>query len=173
MHHADLEFDVTTGLRFHPLEILISMLIKVGAVLLLGAPAVAVLVFTDYLPRQLARRHPEALLNLGTSLLNVPLLLLQPLAENAIQYSVAEVAGEVLLHIDVSVSANKLQITIAQDGATAQGGWPDTQQPTNLLNLAERLQLLFGDKAHLLLSQSENGFYSQISLPTEALDGSA
>lgn len=45
MHHADLEFDVTTGLRFHPLEILISMLIKVGAVLLLGAPAVAVLAF--------------------------------------------------------------------------------------------------------------------------------
>lgn len=45
MHHADLEFDVTTGLRFHPLEILISMVIKVGAVLLLGAPAVAVLIF--------------------------------------------------------------------------------------------------------------------------------
>ncbi|MCK5874129.1 MAG: sterol desaturase family protein [Alcanivoracaceae bacterium] len=45
MHHADLEFDVTTGLRFHPLEILISMLIKVGAVLLLGAPAIAVLAF--------------------------------------------------------------------------------------------------------------------------------
>lgn len=45
MHHADLEFDVTTGLRFHPLEILISMVIKVGAVLLLGAPAVAVLAF--------------------------------------------------------------------------------------------------------------------------------
>ena len=42
--------------------------------------AVAVLVFTDYLPRQLARRHPEALLNQGSSLLKVPLLLLQPLA---------------------------------------------------------------------------------------------
>ncbi|MFW3615406.1 sterol desaturase family protein [Billgrantia antri] len=45
MHHADLEFDVTTGLRFHPLEIVISMGIKVAVVTLLGAPAVAVLIF--------------------------------------------------------------------------------------------------------------------------------
>lgn len=45
MHHADLDFDVTTGLRFHPLEILLSMLIKGAVILVLGAPAVAVLVF--------------------------------------------------------------------------------------------------------------------------------
>lgn len=45
VHHADLEFDVTTGVRFHPVEILLSMLIKIGAVTALGAPAVAVLVF--------------------------------------------------------------------------------------------------------------------------------
>jgi sterol desaturase/sphingolipid hydroxylase (fatty acid hydroxylase superfamily) len=45
MHHADLEFDVTTGVRFHPIEILLSMVIKFGAVAALGAPAVAVLIF--------------------------------------------------------------------------------------------------------------------------------
>jgi sterol desaturase/sphingolipid hydroxylase (fatty acid hydroxylase superfamily) len=45
MHHADLEFDVTTGLRFHPLEILISMGIKLAIVALIGAPALAVLIF--------------------------------------------------------------------------------------------------------------------------------
>ena len=45
MHHADLEFDVTTGLRFHPVEIVLSMLIKLAVVAALGAPAVAVLVF--------------------------------------------------------------------------------------------------------------------------------
>jgi sterol desaturase/sphingolipid hydroxylase (fatty acid hydroxylase superfamily) len=45
MHHADLEFDVTTGARFHPIEILLSMGIKLGVVAALGAPAVAVLVF--------------------------------------------------------------------------------------------------------------------------------
>lgn len=45
MHHSDVEFDATTGVRFHPVEILLSMLIKMGAVLALGAPAVAVIAF--------------------------------------------------------------------------------------------------------------------------------
>lgn len=45
MHHADNGFDVTTGLRFHPLEILLSMVWKAVIVIALGAPAVAVLVF--------------------------------------------------------------------------------------------------------------------------------
>jgi len=45
MHHADLEFDVTTGTRFHPIEILLSMGIKLGIVAALGVPAVAVLIF--------------------------------------------------------------------------------------------------------------------------------
>ncbi len=56
MHHSDLDFDVTTGVRFHPLEILISMAIKMAAVILLGASAEAVLLF-------------EVLLN-GTSMFN-------------------------------------------------------------------------------------------------------
>src|SRR6185369_16107315 len=45
MHHADLEFDVTTGVRFHPIEIVLSMGIKFGVVAALGTPAVAVLIF--------------------------------------------------------------------------------------------------------------------------------
>jgi sterol desaturase/sphingolipid hydroxylase (fatty acid hydroxylase superfamily) len=45
MHHADLEFDVSTGLRFHPIEILLSMAIKLAVVAVLGPPAVAVLIF--------------------------------------------------------------------------------------------------------------------------------
>lgn len=45
MHHADPEFDVTTALRFHPLEILLSMGIKILVVFSLGAPALAVLIF--------------------------------------------------------------------------------------------------------------------------------
>lgn len=45
VHHIDQEIDVTTGLRFHPVEILLSALIKGGAVLLLGAPALAVVIF--------------------------------------------------------------------------------------------------------------------------------
>lgn len=45
VHHADQEFDFTTGLRFHPVEIILSMAIKIGAVVLLGASALAVLIF--------------------------------------------------------------------------------------------------------------------------------
>jgi len=45
VHHADVDFDCTTGLRFHPLEIVLSMLIKLGAVALLGPPALAVIIF--------------------------------------------------------------------------------------------------------------------------------
>lgn len=56
MHHADLEFDATTGLRFHPVEIVMSMAIKLAVVAALGPPAVAVLIF-------------EVLLN-GTALFN-------------------------------------------------------------------------------------------------------
>ncbi len=45
MHHADPDLDVTSGLRFHPLEILISMAIKAVAIVVLGLPVMAVLVF--------------------------------------------------------------------------------------------------------------------------------
>ena len=45
MHHADLDIDVTTGARFHPIEILLSLGIKFGVIIALGAPALAVLVF--------------------------------------------------------------------------------------------------------------------------------
>jgi len=45
MHHADLEFDVTTGLRFHPIEILLSTGIKLAVVATFGTPAAAVLIF--------------------------------------------------------------------------------------------------------------------------------
>ncbi|MBI2294492.1 MAG: sterol desaturase family protein [Betaproteobacteria bacterium] len=45
VHHADLDFDVTTGFRFHPIEIVLSLLIKFAAIVALGAPAAAVLVF--------------------------------------------------------------------------------------------------------------------------------
>ncbi len=45
VHHADLDYDVTTGSRFHPVEIILSMLIKFATIVLLGAPAVAVIMF--------------------------------------------------------------------------------------------------------------------------------
>ena len=45
VHHADLDYDLTTGARFHPLEIFLSMGIKFAAIVLLGTPVVAVVIF--------------------------------------------------------------------------------------------------------------------------------
>ncbi len=45
VHHADLDFDVTTGVRFHTIEIILSMCIKMAVVMMLGPPAVAVVIF--------------------------------------------------------------------------------------------------------------------------------
>jgi sterol desaturase/sphingolipid hydroxylase (fatty acid hydroxylase superfamily) len=71
MHHSDVEFDATTGVRFHPVEILLSMLIKMAAVVALGAPAVAVIVF-------------EIALN-ATSLFNHANLRLPPAVDRALR----------------------------------------------------------------------------------------
>lgn len=45
VHHADLDFDVTTGSRFHTVEIILSMLIKFATIIVLGPPVVAVIIF--------------------------------------------------------------------------------------------------------------------------------
>src|SRR5687767_6881476 len=65
MHHADLEFDVTTGLRFHPIEILLSMGIKLALVVVFGPPAVAVLVFEILLNGTSMFSHSNIHLPLG------------------------------------------------------------------------------------------------------------
>jgi len=74
MHHADIDVDVTTGNRFHPLEILLSMGIKFGVIVTLGAPALAVLVF-------------EILLN-ATSLFNHSNLRVHPRVEPLLRWIV-------------------------------------------------------------------------------------
>ena len=49
MHHADLDIDVTTGLRFHPIEVILSMGIKIAAVIIIGPPVLAVILFEIFL----------------------------------------------------------------------------------------------------------------------------
>jgi sterol desaturase/sphingolipid hydroxylase (fatty acid hydroxylase superfamily) len=71
MHHADLDVDVTTGARFHPLEILLSMELKIGVIAALGAAPLGVLVF-------------EVLLSAG-SLFNHANLRLSPAADRLLR----------------------------------------------------------------------------------------
>jgi sterol desaturase/sphingolipid hydroxylase (fatty acid hydroxylase superfamily) len=65
MHHADLEFDVTTGLRFHPIEILLSMGLKLAVVVALGPPAIAVLIFEVLLNATAMFNHSNIRIPLG------------------------------------------------------------------------------------------------------------
>ncbi len=65
MHHADLDFDVTTGLRFHPVEIVLSMGIKLAVVAVLGPPAAAVLVFEVLLNGTAMFNHSNIRIPLG------------------------------------------------------------------------------------------------------------
>lgn len=60
VHHADLDFDVTTGTRFHPVEILLSTAIKCAAVAAVGAPAYAVLAFEVLLNATSLFNHANA-----------------------------------------------------------------------------------------------------------------
>lgn len=65
VHHADLDYDVTTGARFHPIEIILSMLIKFATILLLGPPVVAVVLFEVILNGLAMFNHGNIRLPLG------------------------------------------------------------------------------------------------------------
>ncbi len=60
MHHADIDFDVTTGSRFHPFEILLSMGFKLAVIAALGAPAVSVVIFEILLNATAMFNHGNA-----------------------------------------------------------------------------------------------------------------
>ncbi len=77
VHHADLDYDVTTGARFHPIEIILSMLIKFAVILLLGPPVVAVVAFEVILNAMAMFNHgnirlPETLDRVMRTLLVTP-----------------------------------------------------------------------------------------------------
>ncbi len=63
VHHADPDFDVTTGARFHPLEIILSMLIKFAVIAVLGPPVVAVVIFEVLLNATAMFNHSNIQLN--------------------------------------------------------------------------------------------------------------
>lgn len=65
MHHADLDFDVTTGARFHPVEIILSMLIKFATIVVLGPAVIAVVVFEVLLNATAMFNHGNVRLPLG------------------------------------------------------------------------------------------------------------
>ncbi len=65
VHHADLDFDLTTGVRFHPFETLLSMIIKVAAIAALGPAPVAVILFEIVLSATSIFNHGNVVLPSG------------------------------------------------------------------------------------------------------------
>lgn len=65
MHHADQDIDVTTGTRFHPIEIILSMWIKIGVIFLLGVSPIAIVVFEVVLNASAMFNHSNAKLPLS------------------------------------------------------------------------------------------------------------
>ena len=92
MHHADLDFDVTTGSRFHPVEIVLSVLIKLAAVIVIGPPAVAVVVF-------------EVLLN-GTSMFNHGNIRLPAALDRVLRWVVVTPDMHRVHHSDIPAETN-------------------------------------------------------------------
>ncbi len=92
VHHADPEMDATSALRFHPLEILLSMLLKMAAVLALGAPPAAVLIF-------------EVLLN-ATALFNHAAIRLPPAWERGLRQVLVTPAMHRIHHSEEPLETN-------------------------------------------------------------------
>jgi sterol desaturase/sphingolipid hydroxylase (fatty acid hydroxylase superfamily) len=65
VHHADLDYDLTTGARFHPIEIILSMLIKFAVIAALGPPVVAVILFEVILNAMAMFNHANVRLPIG------------------------------------------------------------------------------------------------------------
>ncbi len=65
VHHADPDFDVTTGARFHTLEIILSLLIKFATIVVLGPPVVAVVIFEIILNAMAMFNHGNVRLPVG------------------------------------------------------------------------------------------------------------
>ena len=76
MHHADVDLDVTSALRFHPLEIVLSMVWKAAVVVALGAPAFAVLLFEVVLNGMAMFNHSNVKLPLALDRIIRPIFVL-------------------------------------------------------------------------------------------------
>jgi two-component system LytT family sensor kinase len=121
--------------------------------------------------------------------LHIPPLLLQPLAENAVLYTVAEISGIVQLDINVYATERHLVIemkrncepdesapdaaaslTAAEQTIATEYTTPDTSAwPASLQQLTERLDLMFGANASLQLNLSGAAFSGQLCLPLESI----
>ena len=134
VHHADRDMDVTTGFRFHPVEILASMLLKIGLVYLLGPSALAVLVFEILLSGTALFNHSNLALPLWLDRA-VRLVLVTP-DMHRVHHSVHRVEHDSNYGFALSLWDRIFRTYVAepkagQDGMTVGLEWQD-DRPTRL-----------------------------------------
>lgn len=98
----------------------------------------------------------------------VPSLILQPLVENAIKHAVARSERSCTLQIHASSRADRLLLSVADDGPGCDPGAVQQGCGVGLRNTRERLQTLYGDAQHLrLVERPEGGVLVEIELPLQ------
>ena len=150
VHHVDLDFDVTTGARFHPIEIVLSMLIKFAAIVLLGAPVFAVLIFEVILSTTSMFNHSNVRLPLGLDKY-LRLLLVTP-DMHRVHHSVIRTETDSNFGFNVPwwdwiFGTYRDQPQEGHQGMTI--GLTDIRDPALCVNLAGMLKLPFVGKAPL------------------------
>jgi len=100
MHHADLDLDATTGVRFHPIEFLFSLVLKLAVVIALGAPALAVMLFEVFLNAFAMFNHANIALSEDTDA-RVRLVLVTP-AMHSVHHSTVRAEADTNFGFSVS-----------------------------------------------------------------------
>lgn len=95
----------------------------------------------------------------------VPVLLLQPLAENAVRHGIAPKAGVGVIEVRAFRSEGKLQIEIFNSGILAPPATPTASSGIGLRNTRARLKHLYGAEGHFELAGAEGGVMASLSIP--------
>jgi len=139
VHHADLDYDLTTGARFHPIEIVLSMLIKFGAILVLGPPVAAVILFEVILNGMAMFNHGNIRLPAGVDRV-LRLLLVTP-DMHRVHHSIEEDETNSNFGFNLSIWDRLFGTYLAQPRAGQEGmrigirGWENPKQVTHLHGL--------------------------------------
>ncbi len=136
MHHSDVDIDVSTAIRFHPIEIVLSMLWKMVIVIALGAPAVSVLIFEIVLNGAAMFNHSNVKLPLGVDRL-LRLIIVTP-DMHRVHHSIVHNETDSNYGFNLAIWDRLFGTYIDQPAAGHKdmkiglGEWQD-ERPTNLL----------------------------------------
>jgi sterol desaturase/sphingolipid hydroxylase (fatty acid hydroxylase superfamily) len=144
VHHADVDIDVTTGIRFHPLEVIVSMLIKFAAIALLGPPLLGVALFEVVLSALAMFNHANARIPLAVDRV-LRLFIVTP-DMHRVHHSIDRAEHSTNFGFNLSLWDRLLGTYVAQPAAGHERmtiGLPEFRDPA-WISLPRLLQMPFG-----------------------------